>query len=176
MIRIIRKWQDKTREDETSKRREKESMKKNPFIHSHSKPKHTRTPAVTLATQRPIERSIDRSIERTNERTNNLQRWESGATGCCLVLHSDAVIAANVGDTRAVLCRSGKAMPLTRDHTPSVEGEKARIEKAGGYVKDNRVCGELRCVRCRCRSLSETETGSWRENGSVADAEEGMKR
>lgn len=50
---------------------------------------------------------------------------------------------ANVGDCRAVLCRAGKAVVLTRDHTPSVPSEAARVEAAGGFVSRCRVNGIL---------------------------------
>ncbi|RLN69303.1 hypothetical protein BBJ28_00004017 [Nothophytophthora sp. Chile5] len=40
----------------------------------------------------------------------------------------------NLGDCRAVLCRGGRAVPLTTDHKPDRPGERQRIEKAGGYV------------------------------------------
>ena len=44
------------------------------------------------------------------------------------------VIAANVGDSRAVLCRDGVAWDLTRDHKPNDPHELERIEKLGGKV------------------------------------------
>lgn len=43
--------------------------------------------------------------------------------------------ALNLGDCRAVLCRrGGAAVSLTSDHKPDRPDEKARIEKAGGFV------------------------------------------
>lgn len=43
--------------------------------------------------------------------------------------------AVNLGDCRAVLCRRGGAViRLTSDHKPDRPDEKARIEKAGGFV------------------------------------------
>lgn len=40
----------------------------------------------------------------------------------------------NAGDSRAVLIRDFKAIPLSFDHKPSRESEKKRIEKIGGVV------------------------------------------
>ncbi|RLN88456.1 hypothetical protein BBJ28_00008987 [Nothophytophthora sp. Chile5] len=40
----------------------------------------------------------------------------------------------NLGDCRAVLCRGGRAVPLTSDHKPDRPDERQRIEQAGGYV------------------------------------------
>lgn len=44
------------------------------------------------------------------------------------------VVVANCGDSRAILCRGGVALPLTEDHKPGDPEETARIEKAGGFV------------------------------------------
>jgi protein phosphatase PTC2/3 len=43
--------------------------------------------------------------------------------------------ASNVGDCRAVLCRGGVAMDLTRDHKPTCIDEQARVEASGGYIR-----------------------------------------
>jgi len=44
------------------------------------------------------------------------------------------VVCANVGDSRAALCRGGEAVALSEDHKPDDPGERARIEGAGGFV------------------------------------------
>lgn len=44
------------------------------------------------------------------------------------------LVTANLGDSRAVLCRNGLAVPLSEDHKPDRKDEKARIERAGGVV------------------------------------------
>lgn len=50
---------------------------------------------------------------------------------------------ANVGDSKAVLCRSGKAVELSYDHKPTRPDEKARIIEAGGSVVTGRLFGVL---------------------------------
>jgi len=42
-----------------------------------------------------------------------------------------------VGDTRAILCRNGKAVTLTTDHNPENEKERKRIEQEGGLIVSN---------------------------------------
>lgn len=42
--------------------------------------------------------------------------------------------AAHCGDSRAVLCRQGKAVRLTEDHKPNLPQERLRIQAAGGRV------------------------------------------
>ena len=59
----------------------------------------------------------------------------------------DRYYAANIGDSRAVLCRNGKAFPLSTDHKPELQLEQNRIEKAGGYVTEGRINGSLNLSR-----------------------------
>lgn len=54
---------------------------------------------------------------------------------------------ANIGDSRAVLCRGGQPLPLSIDHKPDLTEERNRIEKAGGFVKEGRVNGTLSLSR-----------------------------
>ncbi len=44
------------------------------------------------------------------------------------------LITANIGDSRAVLCRNGVAIPLSRDHRPDDPIEFQRIHRVGGTV------------------------------------------
>ena len=61
----------------------------------------------------------------------------------------DDIICANAGDSRTVLGRSSgkKCEELSEDHKPDNPLEKARIEKAGGFVEENRVNGSLNLSR-----------------------------
>lgn len=57
-------------------------------------------------------------------------------------------LVANAGDSRAVLCRGGKAMTLSTDHKPLLPAEQARIIDAGGAVcLEGRLNGELTVAR-----------------------------
>lgn len=76
----------------------------------------------------------------------------SGCTATTALVRSDRVIVANVGDSRAVLSRGGTAMDLSTEHRvygrgPVVESETERVEAAGGWVDDGRVCGILAVSR-----------------------------
>jgi protein phosphatase 1L len=59
---------------------------------------------------------------------------DDGCTAVAAVLLEDRLIVANVGDSRAVLSRSGKAYPMSEDHKPNRADERQRIEEAGGVV------------------------------------------
>jgi protein phosphatase 1G len=45
-------------------------------------------------------------------------------------------VVANAGDSRAVLCRGGRAVALSEDHKPNDDREKDRIVKAGGTIEE----------------------------------------
>lgn len=58
---------------------------------------------------------------------------------------------ANAGDSRSVLCRQNgdrfENFDMSVDHKPDNTDEKKRIEKAGGFVSDGRVNGNLNLSR-----------------------------
>lgn len=57
------------------------------------------------------------------------------------------LVVANAGDCRAVLCRRGKAIEMSRDHKPLCTKEKKRIEASGGYIYDGYLNGQLNITR-----------------------------
>jgi serine/threonine protein phosphatase PrpC len=57
------------------------------------------------------------------------------------------LLVAGVGDCRAVLCRRGTAIQLTKLHTASEKEERARIAAADGIVINNRLNGVLAVSR-----------------------------
>jgi protein phosphatase PTC1 len=102
-------------------------------------------------------REVDTHLARMNMQSSGccaavaIVRWEpfiyQGNTTKRRVLY-----AANVGDTRVVLCRAGKAYRLTYDHKGSDEHESKRITNLGGIMINNRVNGVLAVTR----SLGDT--------------------
>eukprot|EP00891_Asterochloris_glomerata_P008404 jgi/Astpho2/8404/Aster-01460 len=57
-----------------------------------------------------------------------------GTTAVVALVGSRQLFVANCGDSRAVLCRNGTAIPLTDDHKAAREDETARVEAAGGQI------------------------------------------
>lgn len=59
---------------------------------------------------------------------------DDGSTASTAVLVGNHLFVANVGDSRTVISKSGKAIPLSEDHKPNRCDERKRIENAGGVV------------------------------------------
>lgn len=73
---------------------------------------------------------------------------QSGSTAATVILMGRRLFAANVGDSRVVLCRGGgQCVELTSDHKPSRPDEAARVRAAGGFILHKRVMGELAITR-----------------------------
>ncbi|KAL7067443.1 putative protein phosphatase 2C [Cryptosporidium serpentis] len=66
----------------------------------------------------------------------------SGSTAlvCCVV--SSTLCIGNLGDSRALLCKGGRAHPLTNDHRIKTNHEeRGRVEKEGGTFDDEGYLG-----------------------------------
>ncbi|XP_010913717.1 probable protein phosphatase 2C 76 isoform X2 [Elaeis guineensis] len=59
---------------------------------------------------------------------------DDGSTASTAVLVGNHLYVANVGDSRTVVSKAGKAIPLSDDHKPNRSDERKRIENAGGVV------------------------------------------
>ncbi|CAL9780756.1 unnamed protein product [Musa acuminata subsp. burmannicoides] len=73
-----------------------------------------------------------------------------GSTAVVALVGGGRLVVANCGDSRAVLSRGGRAVPLSDDHKPDRPDELARIEAAGGrviYLNGARVYGILAMSR-----------------------------
>merc|ERR1711964_840937 len=78
----------------------------------------------------------------------NDPRYEEEVSGCTAsvaIVSATKIFVGNAGDSRSVLGVKGRAKPLSFDHKPQNEGEKARITAAGGFVDFGRVNGNLAC-------------------------------
>lgn len=108
--------------------------------------------------EKEIKRTIMESFKKTDE--DFLKRaasykpsWKDGTTAVLVVAIDNTLYIANLGDSKAILCRYHEesqkhiAIPLSKDHSPTDYGERMRIQKAGGFVKDGRVLGVLEVSR-----------------------------
>jgi len=114
------------------------------------------------------------AFEKVDAEVNRISHWSyQGSTAVAVMTHEGSVesdgfiqrtlIAANVGDSRAILCsRDGAIVKLTRDHKPNDSIERQRIEGCGGSVD---WCG------MRDEEGKRIEgTGVYRINGNLAVA------
>ena len=75
-----------------------------------------------------------------------------GSTAVICFILGDKIVTANVGDSRAILCRKGQAIDLTVDHkavtaTQDRLEERKRIEEKGGVIAFKRLLGRLAVSR-----------------------------
>ncbi|PWA63960.1 Protein phosphatase 2C [Artemisia annua] len=94
------------------------------------------------------------SLTKGYEKVNRVceRQLKGGSTAVVVLISTCQIIAANCGDSRAILCRRSHTIPLTEDHKPDREDELERINKSGGrVVKDSwgtmRVNGNLAMSR-----------------------------
>ncbi|RCN27074.1 protein phosphatase 2C [Ancylostoma caninum] len=94
-------------------------------------------------------KSIDESF--LNEAKKHKPVWKDGTTVTCVLLLNDALYVANLGDSKAIVCRKKddgfSSIELTVDHNPTIYDERMRIQKAGGTVRDGRVNGIIEVSR-----------------------------
>ena len=74
-----------------------------------------------------------------------------GSTACVAVVRKEGanniLYVANVGDTRAVLSKSGTAERLSIDDKCDNPEENSRVKSGGGIILDNRLGGVLAVTR-----------------------------
>jgi len=71
----------------------------------------------------------------------------AGCTANVVLIVDNEIYCANAGDSRCVLASKGQAVEMSHDHKPDNEIEKDRIQKAGGYISDGRINGNLNLSR-----------------------------
>eukprot|EP00117_Sycon_ciliatum_P002379 scpid66576/ scgid2040/ Integrin-linked kinase-associated serine/threonine phosphatase 2C len=106
--------------------------------------------------------------------------WKDGCTAVTTLLVNDTLHVANLGDSKALLCRADsscpggvKVLPLSKDHSPSQYDERQRIQKAGGAIRDGRILGVLEVSRSigdgRFKGLGVSNTPDVRRMQLIAD-------
>ncbi|ODV86038.1 hypothetical protein CANARDRAFT_28088 [[Candida] arabinofermentans NRRL YB-2248] len=78
---------------------------------------------------------------------DSLAKDPSGCAATSAIITKEKIICGNAGDSRTIMSVNGDVKPLSFDHKPTNEGEKARIVAAGGFVDLGRVNGNLALSR-----------------------------
>lgn len=97
-----------------------------------------------------FEQALKDGFLATDRAILNDPKYEEEVSGCTAsvgLISKTKIYVANAGDSRSVLGVKGRAKPLSYDHKPQNEGEKARINAAGGFVDFGRVNGNLALSR-----------------------------
>lgn len=104
-----------------------------------------------------VEAALKDSFDQVDKEILHNDEYEyQGSTAVATILHeaSDGtrtLLSANIGDSRGVLSRNGRAVDLTRDHKPNDDKEKARILAMGEKIEWDHYC---KVHRVRNLSLS----------------------
>ncbi|TKS68341.1 Protein phosphatase 1K, mitochondrial [Collichthys lucidus] len=81
---------------------------------------------------------VDKALVKHLHFSPNVPGVNPGTTSTVALLRDGIeLVVGSVGDSRAMLCRKGKAVKLTVDHTPERKDEKERIKRSGGFITWN---------------------------------------
>ncbi|XP_019717580.1 protein phosphatase Mn(2+)-dependent 1K [Hippocampus comes] len=81
---------------------------------------------------------VDKALAKHLQCSSDAPGVNAGTTATVALLRDGIeLVVASVGDSRAMLCRKGKALKLTVDHTPERRDEKERIKRSGGFITWN---------------------------------------
>ncbi|GMH59662.1 hypothetical protein TL16_g02876 [Triparma laevis f. inornata] len=98
----------------------------------------------------------------------------AGSTCASAIMFGNRLFAANVGDSRVVLCRQGgNVIEMTNDHKPTRPDEAQRVRDAGGFILHKRVMGELAISRAFGDKGFKTGVRGMLGGESSSDSEDG---
>jgi protein phosphatase 1L len=115
--------------------------------------------------------ALENAFDKLDTEVGSISHWSfQGSTAPAVVIHQNInkydgtatrfIVAANVGDSRAILSRGKVAIDLSKDHKPNDDSERNRIESLGCAVE---WCGDV-----NSQGHPIEHTGVYRINGNLA--------
>jgi serine/threonine protein phosphatase PrpC len=129
---------------------------KNTVVADEAKPKYDLSGMGELPVS-AVAKALKDSFDQVDKEILSNDEYEyQGSTAVAILLHEAndgmrTLLSANIGDSRGILARDGKAVDLTRDHKPNDDKEKARILAMGEKIEWDHYC---KVHRVRNLSLS----------------------
>ncbi|KAL6050104.1 hypothetical protein STEG23_036847, partial [Scotinomys teguina] len=98
-----------------------------------------------ISVEKTVKRCLLDTFKHTDEEflkqaSSQKPAWKDGSTATCVLAVDNILYIANLGDSRAILCRYNEesqkhaALSLSKEHNPTQYEERMRIQKAGGNV------------------------------------------
>ena len=98
-----------------------------------------------------LKQSLTDVFSRINNELRLIDSDGCGSTACVVIVRkegpSNILYVANVGDSRAVLSKSGQAERMSVDDKCDNADENLRVKSGGGIILDNRLGGVLAVTR-----------------------------
>ncbi|KAL0625021.1 Integrin-linked kinase-associated serine/threonine phosphatase 2C [Plecturocebus cupreus] len=99
-----------------------------------------------ISVEKTVKRCLLDTFKHTDEEflkqaSSQKPAWKDGSTATCVLAVDNILYIANLGDSRAILCRYNEesqkhaALSLSKEHNPTQYEERMRIQKAGGNVR-----------------------------------------
>ncbi|PSS32986.1 Protein phosphatase [Actinidia chinensis var. chinensis] len=122
-----------------------------------------------------IKKALQEAFEKADAKLLNWldesgEEVESGSTATVMFTGNERIFIAHVGDSCVVLSRSGKTEVLTNPHRPYGSNrvslqEIRRISKAGGWIVNGRICGDISVSRAFGDMRFKTKKNEMLEKG-----------
>lgn len=94
-----------------------------------------------------VKNAIVKSFEVVDNNIYNSHTGRDGSTAICALVVEDVLYLINLGDSRGLVFEEDDIVLASRDHKPTNDLEKKRIEDADGFVMNGRVDGMLAVSR-----------------------------
>ena len=92
-------------------------------LHAHLRDRLTSSPTLRIDVQKSIKQALIDAFQACDEEYHLVEPGHAqnvGSTALISMILGDLLITANLGDSRAVLCRAGRAIDLSVDHKPVI--------------------------------------------------------